>query len=250
MSAETKQAADAMPQAHSLEGSEVALPARRRLIVAGAAVGAASLLLGATPMGPTAGHADLVRSLKGLLHLDPIVMNFAFELEELQKEFFNNALLGDAYDALQPREKNAFNLIAREDKEHFETIKKLRERTGNKNGGRFNSPNASSGRRPRFFNFPKNAFKDRAKLFSTALDIKETSLFAYHGAVDLVHKDTLMLAAAIAGVEGRHVALLRELNGMDPIPSAFEAAMGAQSAGAHLGRYGFRGGGTDGVTMQ
>jgi len=244
---EQKKAADngAMPEA-----SEVALPGRRRLIAVGAAAGAAGLLLGNSPIGPTPGHADLVRSLRNFLHLDPIVMNFAFEMEELQKEFFHSAILGSAYDGLQGREKNAFNLMAREDMEHFEAIKKLRARTSNKNSGGFETSNASSSRRPRFFNFPKDAFNNRAKMFATALDIKETSLFAYHGVVDLVHKDHLMLAAAIAGVEGRHVALLRELNGMDPIPSAFEGSLGAQSAGKHLSRYGFNGGGRDGVTMQ
>ena len=88
-----------------------------------------------------------------------------------------------------------------------------------------------------------SAFNSRDSLFSTALDIKETVLFAYHGAVDIVAKDSLMLAAAIAGVEGRHVAVLRELNGMDPVPTPFERRMYPDAVGKRLAKYGFNGGG-------
>ena len=219
----------------------VASPSRRQMLatgVAGAAVLGAGLTLGASPT-----QADTLRSLKGFLYLDPLVVNFAFEMEELESEFFRRAVYSDAYDALNEREKNAFNLIAMEDREHFEAIGKLRGKKNYKSAGGRETPNASASRRPGFFSFPGSAFRSRDGLFNTALEIKETVLFAYHGAVDIVAKDTLMLAAAIAGVEGRHVAILRELNGMDPVPAPFETRMYPDAVGRKLSKYGFNGGG-------
>lgn len=217
----------------------IASPERRNLLTMGV-VGAAAL--GAMALGASPSQADVLRSLKGFLYLDPLVVNFAFEMEELESEFFLRALRSNGYDGLNEREKNAFNLIASEDREHFEAIGKLRARSGNKSAGSRETPNASSSRRPGVFMFG-SAFNSRDSLFSTALDIKETVLFAYHGAVDIVAKDSLMLAAAIAGVEGRHVAVLRELNGMDPVPAPFETRMYPDAVGRKLSKYGFNGGG-------
>ncbi len=217
---------------------------RRTLLAAGAVAGA-GLMLGASP-----GHADILRSVRGIIHLDPLVMNFAFEMEELEADFFTRALRSDAYSGLRPREQTLFTLIANEDRDQFGAIKELRDRTGNKNAGRFETRNASASRQPRYFNFPSRAFDTREGLLQTSLDIKETVLYAYHGAVDLVNKDTLLLAAAIAGVEGRHYTLLREIAGLDPLPSPFEGALSSQSAGDRLAKYGFRGGGKNPVRMQ
>lgn len=222
----------------------VASPTRRTLLAAGAVTGA-GLILGASP-----GHADILRSARNIIHLDPLVMNFAFEMEELEADFFTRALRSDAYSGLRPREQTLFTLIANEDRDHFGAINDLRQRTGNKGAGHFESRNTSASRQPRYFNFPSKAFDTREGLLQTALDIKETVLYAYHGAVDLVNKDTLLLAAAIAGVEGRHFALLREIGGLDPLPSPFEGALSSQEAGRRLAKYGFRGGGKNPVRQQ
>ncbi len=227
------------PEVDAANATGVVSSQHRQLLTAGA-VGVAALGIAALGASPT--QADVLRGLKGFLYLDPLVVNFAFEMEELESEFFRRALLSKGYDELNEREKNVFNLIACEDKEHFEAIGKLRAKNGNKSAGSLETSNASSSRRPGFFGFGK-AFNSRADLFATALDIKETTLFAYHGAVDIVAKDTLMLAAAIAGVEGRHAAVLRELNGLDPVPSPFEQRLYPDAAGKRLKKYGFNGGG-------
>ena len=223
--------------AADVASESVSSPTRRTLLTTSVVAGAGALLLGASP-----GQADILRSLKGFLYLDPLVQNFAFEMEELESEFFLRALRSDAYANLSPRAQSVFNLIAHEDREHFEAINKLRDRNGQKGGGHFESMNASSSRRPGLFYFP-NAFRSTKSLMATALDIKETALLAYHGAVDLVDKNTLMLAAAIAGVEGRHLAVLRELSGIDPVPAPFEAALSPDQVGNRLKKYGFNGGG-------
>lgn len=218
--------------------SDVRSSARRNFLGLGLAAAVGAVTFGASPA-----QADILRSIKGFIYLDPLVVNFAFEMEELQADFFGRALLSDAYDELSPREKNAFALIANEDREHFEAIKKFRAKNGNKAAGSFESSNASASRRPGLFTFPGKAFKNREGLYATALDIKETALFAYHGAVDIVAKDSLLLAAAIAGVEGRHLAVLRELKGLDPFPAPFEGSLVADAAGKRLSKYGFNGGG-------
>lgn len=228
------------PGAHNVaEG--VASPRRRSLLALSAAAGLGGLALGAAGVGPA--RADILRSVKGLFDLDPLVVNFAFEMEELESEFFLRVLRSPVYNSLSPRERNAFNLIATQDRAHFEMLNDFRGRTANRGGGRFETPNASASRRPGNFYYPSEAFKSRDKLYPTALDIKETVLFAYHGAVDLVAKDTLKMAAAIAGVEGRHLAVLREMSGIDPVPSPFEGALQSGAAGNRLARYGFNGGG-------
>lgn len=219
--------------------TNVVSPQRRQMLTLGIA-GAAALGVATLAASPT--QADTLRGLKGFLYLDPLVVNFAFEMEEMESEFFRRAVVSSGYEMLNEREKSVFNLIANEDLEHFEAIGKLRARNNNKSAGSLETPNASSSRRPGLFTFG-GSFNSRDRLFSTALDIKETVLFAYHGAVDIVAKDTLMLAAAIAGVEGRHVAVLRELNGLDPVPEPFEKRLYPDAVGKRLKKYGFNGGG-------
>ncbi len=220
---------------------DVASPQRRQLLAMGAAVSAAGLLLGSS-LGAAPAQADTLRGLKGFLYLDPLVVNFAYEMEELESEFFRRSLDSRAYSLLTDREQDVFTTIAYEDKQHFEEIGKFRQSHAYKSAGNLETPNASSSRRPGLFSFG-DAFNSRAHLFDTALDIKQTVLYAYHGAVDIVAKDTLMLAAAIAGVEGRHAAVLREINGMDPVPSPFETRMYPDEVGHKLAKYGFNGGG-------
>lgn len=224
--------------AQSHEKPEAGAVSRRNFLGLGAAAAVGVVAMSASPA-----QADILRGIKGFIYLDPLVMNFAFEMEDLLQDFFTRAAVSEAYEKLSPREQSAIALIAREDREHYDAIKKLRAKTGNKGAGHFETPNASNTLRPGFFRFPGNAFKTRAGMMETALDIKETALFAYHGAVDLVAKDTLMLAVAIAGVEGRHLAVLRELNGLDPFPSSFEGSLQSGKAGKRLSKYGFNGGG-------
>lgn len=194
-------------------------------------------------LGTSPAQADVLRSVKGVIYLEPLVVNFAFEMEDLCKQFFLRVTDSPLYENLSPREQNAIALIARQDGEHYDAIKKLRDRKGYKGATRFETPNAANTLQPGFFKFPGSAFKSRTGFYNTALDIKETALFAYHGAVDLVAKDTLALAVLIAGVEGRHLAVLRELNGLDPVPDSFEGALSPDQVGRRLAKYNFNGGG-------
>jgi len=215
---------------------------RRGLLAVGAAACGATVLLAARPA-----HADILDTLNKFLHLDPIVLNYAHEMEELETDFFDRVLRSSAYHQLEPRERSIFNLIATQDRAHFEALDVERMRRGVRGGDRFETPNASASRRPRVFKFPAAAFKTRENLLRESITIKESVLFAYHGAVDLVSDPKLLApAAAIAGVEGRHVMALRYMAGLNPVPTSFEGQVSPQIIGERLSRYGFKGGGMRG----
>jgi hypothetical protein len=189
-------------------------------------------------------QADIVSALGKILYLEPIVVNFALEMEELLCDFFTKAILSPAYAHFDEYEQNAFNLVAEEDAQHVCALKALRDKLGAESGNAHSETRnySRTAEGPDFY-YPAHTFRSRNGLLNQAVQLKESAVFAYHGAVPLVGHHVLAPAAAIAGVEGRHAAVLRLLNGMDPVPSPFETAVSPQKIGADLGEYGFMGGG-------
>jgi len=242
---DTLSASDINSAGQGVAASDTATLTRRNLLALGAATCGAIVLLAARP-----GHADILDTLNKVLHLDPIVLNYAHEMEELECDFFSRALRSAAYNQLESRERSVFNLIEQQDRAHFEALEAERMRRGVRGGDRFETPNASASRRPRVFKFPARAFNSRENLLRESIEIKESVLFAYHGAVDLVSDPKLLAAAAaIAGVEGRHVMALRYMAGLDPVPTSFEGQVSPQKIGDRLARYGFKGGGMRGGSL-
>lgn len=220
-----------------VEAEGVKSPARRQFFALATAVGGVAL---AGALYKPA-QADVVASLGKIFYLDPTVLNFAFAIEELEADFFARAFRAPGFQQLSGPERAAFSVFASQDESHKETLEMLRGPFNAKNAGTFESLNASESRRPRIFSYPPLGSRD--DLLKTALDIKENALFTYHGAVGLVkNKKLLGVAAAIAGVEGRHVAVLRDMMGMDPVPAPFEGAITAQVAGRKFATYGLKGG--------
>jgi Ferritin-like domain len=73
---------------------------------------------------------------------------------------------------------------------------------------------------------------------SAAMNIENTGVSAYDGAISLVQSAALRTTAAtIATVEGRHAAYLNFLNGVIPFPSAYDTAGTAASVTAALTPY-------------
>ena len=215
-------------------------PARRKLLGMGLAAGGAVLAMGT--IGKGIAKADIIDFLDGPLDLDPIIINFAFELEELQVDFFERAALSRGFNQLSSREQSTFSLIGMQDRAQFEAIRNLRAKLGIKSGNSFESYNSESSRRPRTFRFG-GAFNSRESLMNEAIEIKSLAVASYHGAVTHIDRGNLTLAAAIAGTDGRHLVILRELAGLDPVPSSFEEAISPQDTGNKLAKYGFKGGG-------
>ncbi len=208
-------------------------PARRQILALATAVG--GVALSGAIFNPA--RADLVAAVGKIFYLDPIVLNFAVELEEMGADFFSRVTSSFGFAGLDERQRNVFFTIAAQDKVHFEQLSAIRGLRGDT----ASRASQSESRRPRFFKYGNLNTKD--ELLKTALDIKETSLFAYHGAAGLLKDPGLLLAAVgIAGVEGRHTAALRETMGLDPAPAPYEGALEAQVSGRKLARYGFVGG--------
>ncbi|RYG66769.1 ferritin-like domain-containing protein [bacterium] len=229
-----------MPQETNSQASGPISPAMsRRQLLMGAAICAGGLLLSRTPA-----QADIIDTLNKFFDLDPTVLNYAAEMEELEKDFFTRAIGSKGYTELTGREQSVFNLIAAQDTAHFKalTIERNRRGTTLRNSAEGRTQAGSQG--PRAFHFPANAFSSREELLKEAISLKENVLYAYHGAVHTVGDPKLLgPAAAIAGVEGRHLVVLREIAGLDPVPTSFEGQVSPQTIGRVLGsRYGFKGG--------
>ena len=216
---------------------EGALTTRRQMLALATAT--CGLTIAASLFQPA--RADLVAKLGKLLYLDPTVLNFAFEMEELEKDLYSRLPRSKGWGELSGDERNIILLMATQDAQHFDILNAARDAYGFKNAGSSETLNQSASRRARLFTYP--SLNTRMETLNTALNVKESVLFAYHGAVGLVrNKNLLATAAAIAGVEGRHAAILRQAMGLDPVPAPFEGAYDAQHAGYKLGKYGFKGG--------
>ncbi len=212
-------------------------PARRQFFALATAVG--GVALAGSLYKPA--QADIVATLGKIFYLDPTVLNFAFAIEELEADFFARAFRTRGYGQLSGAERSAFSLMAQQDEAHKMLLETLRGPLNAKDAGSFETLNAFESRRPRLFTYPR--LESRDDLLRTALDIKENALFTYHGAVGLVkNKSLLSYAAAIAGVEGRHVTILRDAMGLDAVPAPFEGAITASVAGREFTTYGLKGG--------
>lgn len=188
-------------------------------------------------------QADILDTVNKIFNLDTTVLAFAHEMEELQADFFERSIRSAVFNTLEQREQAILIEVATQDRAHFELLNMAMKAQGANNGGALVTQNANATRRPRNFHFDRQAFNSRDALFSKAVELKEDSVSAYHGAVHLVHDgDLLTVAAAIAGVDGRHLAVLREVAGLDPVPNSFENQVSPQVIGKRLGRYGFNGG--------
>ena len=229
--------ADATNPLHPLQGLGEMSSTRRQLIAM------ATVTCGATVAAAMfkPAQADLVAKIGKLFYLDSIVLNFAFEMEELQKDLYGSLSRSKGYGYLSGEERNLIALFAQQDADHFEVLNAARDAFGYKDAGSNETLNTFASRRPRIFKYPR--LSSREDVLNTALDVKETVLFGYHGAVGIVRsKDLLKTAAAIAGVEGRHAAVLRQVVGLKPSTAPFEGAYAAQQTGYKLAKYGFNGG--------
>lgn len=177
--------------------------ARRNFIKTAAIIGAGSTLVAATRSDPKAFADDKTTDLE--------ILNYALTLEYLEAEFYTKGVSGDV---LSGRDLELVTPIRDHEKSHVagvtQTIKDL--------GGKPVS-------KPEFV-FPSGTFTDKKKFLTTASAFEELGVTAYHGQVPRVKSgDILAAAAAIAGVESRHAAIVADLLGTNPFPSPFEKSM-------------------------
>lgn len=176
---------------------------RRNFIKVAALVGAGSTLVAATSKDKTA-FADASAS-------DLEILNYALTLEYLEAEFYTR---GVKSGILKGRALELVSPIRDHEQEHVTTVTQVVKDLGGK-------PAAKPG-----FQFPAGTFSSKDKFLATASAFEELGVTAYHGQVPRIKDaDILKSAAAIAGVESRHAAIVADLMGGDPFPSSFEKNM-------------------------
>ena len=137
------------------------------------------------------------------------ILNYALTLEYLEADFYTQGVDGGA---LSGRELALVKPIRDHEDAHVAALTSTIEELGGK-------PVAS----PKF-KYPEGTFTDKAKFLETASVFEELGVSAYHGQVTLIkNPDLLGAAAAIAGVESRHAAVLADLTGGNPFPAPVEA---------------------------
>lgn len=137
------------------------------------------------------------------------ILNYALTLEYLEAEFYKQGLAGSV---LSGRERELIQPIGEHENAHVSSL----TATINKLKGK---PAAKP-----TFKFPDGTFTDKAKFLETARTFEELGVNAYHGQVTRVKAvEILAAAAAIAGVESRHAAILQDLTGGEPFPAPVES---------------------------
>lgn len=174
--------------------------ARRSFIKIAALVGAGSTLVAASRHDKKA-FADASTN-------DLEILNYALTLEYLEAEFYTNGLKGDI---LSGRARDLVEPIRDHEKEHVAVVTQTVKDLGGK-------PAAKPD-----FTFPSGTFTSKSKFLATASAFEELGVTAYHGQVPRIDDaDILKSAAAIAGVESRHAAIVADLMGGNPFPAPFE----------------------------
>lgn len=180
-------------------------------------------------------------SAQALAPSDTRALRFLEEVEILQCEFFQRAAASAAAFSLKESEREVIFQLAEQDREHKEWFRLARTKMGVAEFGGFYTPNTSQSRPPRLFNFPAKVFSSRQQMFPFALRLKETATGAYHGLVATARQPEIIEAlAALAGVEGRHAAALRQISGLDPAPTAFEPALSPEVVMNRLSDFAFK----------
>jgi rubrerythrin len=188
---------------------------RRRFVKMAALIGAGSTLVAATRRDPLS-FADATTN-------DLEILNYALTLEYLEADFYTKGVEGGV---LKGRTLELVSPIRDHEQAHVAAVKQTVSDMGGK-------PVA----KPEF-TYPDGTFTDRTKFLKTASVFEELGVTAYHGQVPRVDDpEILKAAAAIAGVESRHAAILADLIGGNPFPSAFEKSMSMDDVLAAAGDF-------------
>lgn len=136
------------------------------------------------------------------------ILNYALTLEYIEADFYTQGIAGGT---LFGRELELIMPIREHEQQHVtvltDTIKQL-------GGTPVEKP---------MLTYPVGTFVDKTMFLTTASMFEELGVDAYHGQIANVQSpEILSAAAAIAGVESRHAAILADLSGGNPFPAPFE----------------------------
>lgn len=139
---------------------------------------------------------------------DVEILNYALTLEFLEADFYE---MGLAKGLLKDRELELVTPIGDHEKTHVKAVGDAVKAFG---GTPVSKPKIT---------YPAGTFDSRDSFLKTGSMFEELGVTAYHGQVPLIKSlDVLASAAAIAGTESRHAAILAQLIGGKPFPAPFE----------------------------
>ena len=139
---------------------------------------------------------------------DVQILNYALTLEYLEADFYKR---GADSHLFSNRDHDVIKEIRDHEEAHVSTLKQTIEKLG---GKPVKKPS---------FKYPDGTFTDKAMFLKTASTFEELGVAAYHGQVTMIQSvEILAAAAAIAGVESRHAAILAEMTGGTPFPAPIE----------------------------
>jgi rubrerythrin len=173
---------------------------KRAAIGGGAILGTASLL-GAIPGAAFASSKGSVRASS-----DVDILNFALTLEYLEAAFYAEAL---SKGALKGPTLAFAKVVAKDEAQHVAFLK--------------TALGMHAVKKPTF-DF-KGTTAATKSFQATAIVLEDTGVSAYAGAAPLIsNKKTLAAALSVHSVEARHAAWIRNIVGMNPAPTPFDAA--------------------------
>ena len=205
----------------STDASVAPATTRRHFLALGALAGAAVVALPALPAFARGGN--------------PVFdLNFLQDVQFFQNQFFSRAVSSGLIDPLAPAEAKALLTIAQEDGEQARWFRAARMQRALA-PSRATMP--SSMTEPNF-RMGTN-YDSREKFFASAITIKSAAVGAFHGIVGAGGKaDMTQAIAALAGVQNRHLAMIKEMAGLDPF-DAFVEPISLQEASVTLSKFGF-----------
>lgn len=158
---------------------------------------------GAAAVGPLVSRA-LAQSDGG----DVDILNFAYTLELLEADFYDQALKNVK---LSGDYKKFAEEVGANEQDHVVALKGTIEDLGGK-------PAATP-----TFEFP---LEDEQSFIDLAVTFEDTGVSAYNGAGPMLEsKDLLATAGSIVQVEGRHAGAIRFMAGLQPVVDAFDATL-------------------------
>ncbi len=170
--------------------------------------------------GTNPNHPEIVipKAAKTAKPGDVDILNFALGLEYLEADFYARVVQAhQARGYLSPRVFEVAQKLASDEAIHVEAILDILGRAG-----------ATPVAKPQF-RFPDNVFFAPLAFLDLAATFEVTGTGAYLGAAPKVQSsDALKFAASIYGIEARHTALIRSLNGQIFSPSAFELPLSVE----------------------
>jgi hypothetical protein len=173
---------------------------RRRFLRGAAIIGVGGTLAARSLRDPSA----LAQASTG----DMEILNYALTLEYLEADFYAQGIAGGI---LEGRELELVDPIAQHEAAHVTALTDT-----------INSLGGTPADKPQF-TYPDGTFTDRTTFLTNASVFEELGVTAYHGQITVIESvDILAAAAAIAGVESRHAAILADLTGGNPFPAPVE----------------------------